>query len=89
MVSYILLASFRNASILFIHTGIHEPLGIRRPDMDRHRRRSAFLESVREAIRVRHYSIRTEKTHLHWIKRFILYHGKRHPREFREPLIYS
>ena len=40
-----------------------------------------LLEQVREAIRVRHYSIRTEETYLRWIKRFILFHGKRHPRE--------
>ncbi len=42
---------------------------------------SPFLNSVREAIRVRHYSIRTEDAYLGWIKRFILFHGKRHPKE--------
>jgi len=40
-----------------------------------------LLEQVCEAIRTRHYSIRTEDTYLRWIKRFILFHGKRHPRE--------
>lgn len=40
---------------------------------------SPFLESVRTAIRVRHYSIRTEEAYLMWVKRFILFHGKRHP----------
>ena len=40
-----------------------------------------FLEQVREAIRVRHYSVRTEQTYVGWIKRFILFHGKRHPRD--------
>ena len=40
-----------------------------------------LLEQVREAIRVRHYSIRTEQTYVGWIKRFILFHGKRHPRD--------
>src|SRR5215471_12558127 len=40
-----------------------------------------LLEQVREAIRVRHYSLRTEATYLSWIKRFILFHGKRHPRD--------
>src|SRR5574341_595069 len=40
-----------------------------------------LLEQVREAIRVRHYSLRTEETYLSWIKRFILFHGKRHPRD--------
>ena len=40
-----------------------------------------LLERVCEAIRTRHYSLRTEDTYLRWIKRFILFHGKRHPRE--------
>src|SRR5712692_7146579 len=40
-----------------------------------------LLEQVCEAIRTRHYSLRTEETYLRWIKRFILFHGKRHPRE--------
>src|SRR5499433_1733211 len=40
-----------------------------------------LLEQVREAIRVRHYSIRTEGAYVSWIKRFILFHGKRHPRD--------
>src|SRR5574337_680684 len=40
-----------------------------------------LLDQVREALRVRHYSMRTEKAYLQWIRRFILFHGKRHPRE--------
>ena len=40
---------------------------------------SPFLTRVREAIRVRHFSIRTEEAYVHWVKRFILCHGKRHP----------
>ncbi|MDE2148756.1 MAG: integron integrase [Gammaproteobacteria bacterium] len=44
-----------------------------------------LLDQVRRAIRVRHYSLRTEETYLHWIKRFILFHGKRHPREMGAP----
>lgn len=36
---------------------------------------------MRDRIRVKHYSIRTEKTYLAWIRRFILFHGKRHPNE--------
>lgn len=39
---------------------------------------SPFLERVRAAIRVRHYSIRTEESYLFWVQRFILFHGKRH-----------
>jgi hypothetical protein len=45
---------------------------------------SPFLERVREAIRVRHYSIRTEEVYLFWVRRFILFHGKRHPAEMGE-----
>lgn len=40
-----------------------------------------LLDRVREAIRRKHYSRRTEETYIHWIKRFILYFGKRHPME--------
>ncbi|MGK2898444.1 MAG: site-specific integrase [Burkholderiaceae bacterium] len=38
-----------------------------------------LLERLREAIRVRHYSIRTEDAYADWARRFILFHGKRHP----------
>src|SRR3569833_3417302 len=38
-----------------------------------------LLEQVREKIRVKHYSIRTEKAYVDWIKRFILFLGKKHP----------
>jgi len=38
-------------------------------------------EQVREIMRYRHYSIRTEEAYWQWIRRFILFHGKRHPRE--------
>jgi integron integrase len=38
-----------------------------------------LLDQVRDAIRLRHYSYRTEKTYVDWIRRFILFHGKRHP----------
>lgn len=40
-----------------------------------------LLDQVRERLRFRHYSIRTEKVYIHWIRRFILFHGKRHPSE--------
>ncbi len=38
-----------------------------------------LLDRVRDAIRVRHYSIRTEDAYVGWAKRFILFHGKKHP----------
>jgi len=44
-----------------------------------------LLDQVRERIRVKHYSIRTETQYLQWIRRFILFHGKRHPREMGGP----
>ena len=40
-----------------------------------------LLDQVREAIRARHYSPRTEETYAGWIKRFIFFHNKRHPAE--------
>jgi integron integrase len=43
-----------------------------------------LLDQVRDAIRLRHYSIRTEQAYTDWIKRFILFHNKRHPREMSE-----
>ena len=38
-----------------------------------------LLDRVRAAIRARHYSRRTEEAYAHWIRRYILFHGKRHP----------
>lgn len=43
-----------------------------------------LLDQVRDAIRVKHYSLRTEKTYIHWIKRYIFFHNKRHPAEMGE-----
>jgi integron integrase len=40
-----------------------------------------LLDLVRRALRVRHYSARTEKAYCAWIRRFIIYHDKRHPSE--------
>jgi integron integrase len=40
-----------------------------------------LLDRVREALRRKHYSLRTEEAYLSWIKRFILFHNTRHPRE--------
>ncbi|EMA2481044.1 phage integrase N-terminal SAM-like domain-containing protein [Vibrio fluvialis] len=42
--------------------------------------KSPFLIGVQETMRMRGYSIRTEKTYLYWIKAFINFHHKRHPR---------
>jgi integrase len=42
---------------------------------------SRLLDRVRAACRLRHYSLRTEEAYVAWIKRFILFHNKRHPLE--------
>jgi integron integrase len=47
--------------------------------------RSPFLDSVRAAIRVRHYARATESTYLLWIRQFILFHNKRHPKDMGGP----
>ncbi len=41
-----------------------------------------LLDRARGAIRARHYRRRTEEAYVHWIRRFIVFHGKRHPRDF-------
>ncbi len=46
-----------------------------------------LLDQVREAIRSRHYSPRTEKAYIFWIRRFIVFNGRRHPSSMAEPEI--
>src|SRR3989338_5157135 len=53
----------------------------RPPDAPRPR----LLDRVREAIRARHYSRRTEEAYVAWIRRYIVFHGKRHPAEMGAP----
>jgi len=43
-----------------------------------------LLDRLREALRSRHYSRRTEETYCHWVKRFIFFHNMRHPAEMAE-----
>ncbi len=40
-----------------------------------------LLDVVREKLRIKHYSIKTEKTYLYWIKQYILFHNKKHPKD--------
>ena len=42
-------------------------------------------ERVRDVLRRRHYSLRTEKTYLAWMTRFVLFHGKRQPEDMGPP----
>jgi len=51
--------------------------------------RSPFLESIRHILRTKHYSIQTEKAYLLWIKRFILFNQKRHPKDMGEEEVSS
>jgi integron integrase len=44
-----------------------------------------LLDQVRDRIRVKHYSIRTETQYVQWVRRFILFHGKKHPRDMGAP----
>ena len=48
-----------------------------------------LLERARQSLRQRNYSYRTEQTYLNWMKRFILFHNKRHPKEMGEREIES
>jgi len=48
---------------------------------DRAPRAPRLLDRVREALRLRHYSPRTERAYVGWIRRYVLHHGTRHPRE--------
>lgn len=43
-----------------------------------------LLDQVRQLLRARRYSLRTEEAYVAWIRRFILFHGKRHPRDLAE-----
>ncbi len=48
-----------------------------------------LLDAVRAQIRLRNFSIRTEQVYADWVKRFILFHGKRHPAEMGAPELES
>lgn len=43
-----------------------------------------LLDQLREALRSRHYSRRTEQTYCHWVKKYIYFHNIRHPAEMAE-----
>jgi len=49
-----------------------------------HVQKPKLLERLREAIRVRHYSIRTEEAYVQWVRRYIYFHGKQHPQDLDE-----
>ena len=51
----------------------------------RHKKPRKLLDQVRDIMRLKHYAYRTESTYTGWIKRFILFHDKKHPGEMGEP----
>ena len=56
---------------------VQQPLASPLPQAPKQR----LLDRFREDLRLHHYSRRTEKAYVHWIRRYILFHGKRHPSE--------
>jgi integrase len=54
-------------------------------DIDHVVRSPKLLDQLRTAIRLRHFSSRTEEAYVGWARRFILFHGKRHPKDMGEP----
>ena len=62
----------------------HYSMSLVRESPEGRKRPPKLLELVSMTIRSRHYSRRTEKSYVGWIKRFIVFHGKRHPRDMGE-----
>ena len=54
---------------------------------DSAKRPHKLMDQVSDRLRLGHYSLRTERTYLAWIKRFILFHDKRHPKDMGKPEI--
>lgn len=55
--------------------------------MPEHADKPKLLDQLRDRIRLKHYSRRTEDAYLQWVKRYILYHNKTHPQEMGKPEI--
>ncbi len=76
------------------HCSIHQFAAMCKPlGLEMGKRPEKLLDQVRDNLRTQHYSIHTEETYVRWIKRFILFHDKRHPRgmgaaEIKEFLIH-
>ena len=61
--------------------------GVEPEELEESAPKPRLLDRVRQAIRTRHYNSRTEKAYVHWTKRFIFFHDKRHPDTMGEPEI--
>ena len=48
-----------------------------------HSGKPKLLDQVRNVIRCKHYSIRTEQSYTDWIKRYIIFHGRQHPEKLK------
>ncbi len=72
-----LTAERRSVATESARPAVHRPLAASAP-------KPKLLDRVRQAIRARHLSRNTEQAYVAWIKRFILFHGKRHPAEMGE-----
>jgi len=72
--AYLFALGKGNSMVLASKAGMPEP-----PNVESGRPK--LLDQVRAAIRLRHYSRRTEESYVGWIRRYIVFHGKRHPLE--------
>jgi integron integrase len=68
-------------TLAVIDGGLNSKIGVPQPPTAH---KSKLLDRVRQAIRTRHYSPKTEESYAHWTKRFIFFHNKRHPAEMGE-----
>jgi len=57
------------------------------PDPQSTQKGKKLLDQLRDALRTKHYSYRTEQTYMDWCKRYIIYHNKRHPAQMGVPEI--
>jgi site-specific recombinase XerD len=55
------------------------------PSPDTSCRSPKLLDQLRDRIRLKHYSLRTEQAYVQWVKRYIIFHAKRHPGEMGKP----
>ena len=55
------------------------------PAHDRPLKATRLLDQLRERVRYDHYSVRTEQAYVHWVRRFVRFHGLRHPRQLAGP----
>lgn len=81
MMNNISTHSLSNRTLAVIDGGLNFKAGVQPPPSAL---KPKLLDQVRDAIRTRHYSYMTEKAYVHWIKRFIFFHDKRHPAEMAE-----